>query len=258
MGAPIGFKPMLRKRNREVGPINLKPRLAAVAEFVPAGSVVVDIGADHAYIPLYLVKQGISPRAIAVEKVTAPFNRALSAVRAAGLMRRVEVRRGDGMAAVGDRERIDVLIIAGLGGENICNILQRGGRKLNEIERLILQPMKRAAVVRRWLIARGFHIAAEKLALEKGRIYEIIVAERGRRTVVDDPLVIEIGPCLVEKGDPLLEEHLKRQIARCGRLARCLSAAGDPSRQRRGDYYRDRKRRFEEVHKGVCQSAKNN
>ncbi|MGQ9558791.1 MAG: class I SAM-dependent methyltransferase, partial [Desulfurispora sp.] len=103
--------------------MQLSARLSAIAGLIPAGSVVVDVGTDHARLPVYLVRSGRCPRALATEINRQPWQRARAAVAEAGLSDRIAVRLGDGLAPLRPGEA-DVAVLAGMGGGPIGRILQ--------------------------------------------------------------------------------------------------------------------------------------
>lgn len=219
--------------------IKLKPRLLAVAEMVPGKSIVADIGTDHAYLPLFLVQEKGCPRVIAVEKSSGSARQARKNVQLFGLEETVEVRLGDGLKPLKREDAIETVIIAGLGGKTICNILSGANESLRQCRRLVLQPMADAAELRRWLVSQGFCFPREKLAREGEHFYEVIAAEPGKEKV-DDPLYFELGPSLLRQKDPLLLPWLEKKLNHYERLlqylARSRQGTGDP--RWRSSYYR--------------------
>ena len=102
--------------------MELAKRLAVAAAYVPAGSVVADIGADHAYLPIYLVKTGRCARVIATELRSGPFQSALRQVAEHKLESNIDLRLGDGLTVLKPAEA-GVLVLAGMGGNTIREIL---------------------------------------------------------------------------------------------------------------------------------------
>ena len=100
--------------------VNLSPRLLAVARLVPKCSVVADIGTDHAYVPIYLVENGIADFVIASDVVEGPAMRAIENIKRHNLSDKIDVRIGNGLEKV---KQADVIIIAGMGGKLICDII---------------------------------------------------------------------------------------------------------------------------------------
>lgn len=204
--------------------MKLGNRLAAIAAMVPAGSRVADIGTDHAYIPIYLVTQGISPFTVAGDVHKGPYQSARDTVSRMALGDKIAIRFGDGFQVLAPGE-VDTAIIAGMGGANIIEILSSRPEITGTLTRLILQPMLAASAVRRWLAGNGWRLVDEALVEDEGRIYEIILAEPGEATAIE-PVLYDIGPVLWAKQPPLLKAHVAAIISQLKRVA--AEMAGSP------------------------------
>ncbi len=145
----------------------LDNRLQTVASFVRKGSRMADIGTDHAHLPVWLVQNGICPSAIASDIVKGPVVAATQTVSKAEETARIQVRLGDGLSTVKPHE-VEDIVIAGMGGETIAAILQAAPWVQHARYRLILQPMTRAEVLRRYLWDSGFDIISET-PVQQGR-----------------------------------------------------------------------------------------
>ncbi|UTT44092.1 tRNA (adenine(22)-N(1))-methyltransferase [Exiguobacterium aurantiacum] len=161
--------------------VTLDRRLKQVVDFIPKGSVVADIGSDHAYVPCYLVQQGIVDRAIAGEVNRGPMEAAKAQVALIGATGNIDVRLGDGLAVLKEDEAT-CISICGMGGSLIRSILESGRDKLGAVERLVLQPNVDGQHVREWLLDAGFVLVAESIVEENDKVYEILVGERGTET----------------------------------------------------------------------------
>lgn len=230
----------------------LKPRLEGVASLVPPETVVADIGTDHAYLPLYLVREKKCPRVIAVEKSELNCRFAREIVSLFHLEHKVRIRVGDGFSVLQEGDQVEIVVIAGLGGRTICKLLIAAGNSLQRYRRLVLQPMTDVHFVRRWLVAHGYYFCKEKLAKENNRFYEIIAAEKGLEPV-SEPLLLELGPGLLRERDPLLVPWLENKLKRYEKLMRALLFSKDGKNDPRWCYYNQRYNSIKGVFKDVCQ-----
>lgn len=156
----------------------LSMRLERVAAHMPAGARLADIGSDHAYLPVALMRRGAIASAVAGEVALTPFQSAKRTVRENGLGQRITVRLADGLAAIEPGDGITAISICGMGGETIRDILDSGKAHLSGHERLILQPNGGEQPLRQWLMENGYRILCEEVLHENRFDYEIIVAER--------------------------------------------------------------------------------
>ncbi|MBS4022593.1 MAG: SAM-dependent methyltransferase [Dethiobacter sp.] len=204
--------------------MRLTPRLAAIAELIPPGSTVADIGTDHAYLPIYLVQEQISQRVVAADVNGAPLEQARETVAAFNCLQKIDLRQGDGLDVIHADDQIDTIIIAGLGGETIVKILEKGREMLSGVRRLILQPMNQSGVLRLFLAQNGYALVQESLAMEGRRLYEIIMAIPGRENETD-PFRLSLGPRLLERKPPLLPLLLREKIKKLRTVHNSLQKA---------------------------------
>jgi len=162
-------------------------------------------------LPVYLIKTGHIAQAIASDLNEGPYQAAKKTVLEAGLEKFIAVRMGAGLEIITPYEA-EVLVIAGMGGSNIVNILSEKKEAADSFERLILQPMSLAANVREYLTKNGWGIVDETLCLSDDKIYQIIAAEKNPASQID-PVFFEVGPKLWEARHPLLKKMLAEQIA---------------------------------------------
>ncbi len=191
--------------------MKLDPRLQAIAEYVKKGECVADIGTDHGYIPIYLAENGISSKVFATDVNKGPLNNARGIVKTQGLEETIMLRLGNGLEPV-IGEEIDKIIIAGMGGLLIRDILISGEALISRGDtRLVLQPMVAQSELRTWLKGNGFRIISERLARDKNKFYEILLVEKGVETC-DNLVYDEIGAKLLEEKDPLLKSFVSHKI----------------------------------------------
>ncbi len=156
----------------------LSERLERVAAHVPAGARLADIGSDHGYLLVALMKRGLIAAAVAGEVAVTPFHAAQRTVQENGLSQRISVRLANGLAAIEPADGITAISLCGMGGETIRDILDRDQARLSGQERLILQPNGGEQPLRQWLMDNGYRILSEEVLRENRFNYEIIVAER--------------------------------------------------------------------------------
>lgn len=155
----------------------LSDRLQAIADFVLPDESIADIGTDHGFVPIVLLESGRVPFAVLSDINEGPAEKAKSHLAEHSIPEsRYALRHGDGLLTVEPFE-VSTVIIAGMGGENIIDILAFDIAKTKSFKRLILQPRKRPDLLRKWLYENGFSIIHENLVKEQEKICEIIVAE---------------------------------------------------------------------------------
>lgn len=184
--------------------LNVIPqRLKAVASYLSEGTLFVDIGSDHAYLPIYICSRDVNARAIAVEVNEGPLDSARQNISDYQLENVIDARIGDGLSVIKDNEVTEV-VIAGMGGSLITSILENGIEVLKSVKRIIVQPNIQANKVRKWASLNDMHVQAEEIIEENNHFYEIIVLEQGlsldKFQSSDDEQVKQnlFGPLLLE------------------------------------------------------------
>ena len=173
----------------------LSNRLKAVASFVDEGAVVADIGSDHAYLPCFLIHTKKVKKAVAGEVAKGPFESAVKNVRREGFSEAITVRLADGLFAIEENDAVDTVTIAGMGGPLIATILESGKDRLTQVKRIITQPNIYSRAIREWAVSNGWEIVNEHILKEDGKIYEVIVMEKGK--VAYEELELMAGPLLL-------------------------------------------------------------
>lgn len=211
--API--RPQVPDPGGEKGlPLNeqtLSMRLERVAAHVPAGARLADIGSDHGYLPVALMRRGAISAAVAGEVALTPFRSAERTVRELGLEAQITVRLANGLAAIEPDDGITAISLCGMGGETIRDILDSGKAHLSGQERLILQPNGGEQPLRQWLMAQGYRILCEEVLRENRFDYEIIVAERSGPVPYSDK-ELYFGPLLIQARSPAFLVKWQRRL----------------------------------------------
>ncbi len=191
--------------------MRLNNRLKMIADNIPPCTTVSDIGTDHAYIPIYAVQNGLCEKALAADLRSGPLEMANKNIKRNGLETHVETRLGNGLEPILPSE-CDVIVIAGMGGQLIRDILSASGEKAQRARLLLLQPNNAPDALRRWLYENGYAIVDEALALDAGKYYCLISAQWTGEAVEKDLFTYYIGEKLFEKKDPLLPQYIRKKL----------------------------------------------
>lgn len=189
--------------------MELSARLEAVAKMVTKGNRVCDVGCDHGYISIYLVKNGISPYVYAMDVNKGPLERAEEHIVMYGLEDKIETILSDGLVALGERKS-DTLICAGMGGRLVVKILTEGMEKVKKMQEIILQPQSELHLVRAYLRQQGFYIDKEDMVFEDGKYYPMMhILVHSDKKNEDSPVEDKFGPVLLREKHPVLREFLE-------------------------------------------------
>ena len=204
---------------------NMNLRLNTLAKMVDPGSRVADIGTDHAYLPIELVKNGKIDYAIASDVAEGPLENAKNDIAAAGLTEQIETRLGSGLETVTHADQIDTVVIAGMGGKLMTDILDRAWSKAAQFKTLVLEPNIGEAGVRNWLMMHNYKIISEKLIAEAGHTYELIKASLTEEKHEMTEKEIFFGPFIVQEKNPVFYQKWEGQLVYYQRLLVNLNKA---------------------------------
>lgn len=208
--------------------LTLQPRLHAISSLVPDGAKLVDVGTDHGFIPVRLLLDDRIQTAIASDIGAAPLDHARRTAEQFGVTERVDFRLCDGLCGISEHE-VDTVVIAGMGGDNIAAILSAAPWTKNGTL-LLLQPMSKAEVLRRYLPENGYRVIAEQLVADKGVIYPILTVRGGEMSPATEP---EAWGGFLLQSDPLRNRYLDERILSLRRAASGLEKAKDESTRKR-------------------------
>jgi dinuclear metal center YbgI/SA1388 family protein len=164
----------------------LPNRLSLVGSMVERGAVVADIGTDHAYLPVWLVQQGICPKAFACDVKEGPLEKGRQNIAFNHLGDKITTRLSDGINGIKQGEA-DTFVIAGMGADVIIHILSQCAYSKSSDYTFIIQPMSRYYVLIKWLYENGFDIVLHKCTAEGRRHYTVMkVVYSGRVKPFED------------------------------------------------------------------------
>ena len=205
-------------------------RLDVLLSLLPRGCRLADIGCDHAYIPISAVKQGKSVFAYASDVRKGPLSRAAKNVAEAGLSDKIVLTLADGLDGA-EEYRPDTIVIAGMGGELIADILDRAPFVKTDKITLILQSMTCPDELRKYLLSAGFEIERERLAYEDRHIYQILVCRFKDAAQKYTAAELEVGKGH-EDGE-LVPALYKKYIAKYEKIIKGKSKAGIDAQKER-------------------------
>ena len=178
--------------------MKLSARLEKIVDLVGKDVRLADIGTDHGYIPIELLKSEKINYAILSDINKGPLENARKEIERQGLVNKTDLRLGSGLEVL-DTNEVDQVIIAGMGGILISDLIEKKLDLCKKLDKMILQPMQAQEDLREYLNMRGFYIIEEHLVKEDFRIYEIMeVVYRGKVEEID-PIYYEI-PIRLKKG----------------------------------------------------------
>lgn len=193
-------------------PFELSPRLRSVAELVPRGAAFADVGTDHAYLPIWLILQGILDRAIVSDLRAGPLENARQTAGRYGVAHKLDFRLCDGLSALRGEE-VETISIAGMGGETIAAILAAAPWTAVGERLFLLQPMTAHGELRSWLYEYGFYIEREILTCEEKTLYSTFLVKPGRAAPLT-PAETWAGRQTREMDAPLRGQYLDKLLHR--------------------------------------------
>ncbi len=212
--------------------MELSKRLKWIASFVQDGERVADIGTDHGYIPIYLAERNLASKVIAMDINFGPLEKAKNNVLAHHQEDKIEVRLSNGLMTLNEGE-VECVIIAGMGGRLIEEILRESKEKLKSYKRFIISPHKDIDCVRKAMLELGVAIIDEDMIYDDGHYYTVLVGVTDTKDRMylpyspnENPLYFVYGKCLITKKHEILMEQLKMKNERDLQLIKILREKG--------------------------------
>jgi len=244
--------------------MELSKRLNAVAAMVTSGHVVCDVGCDHGYVSIFLVKTKKCPKVYALDVRKGPLERARQHVEAYACTDYIELKLSDGLKEM-PAGIADTLICAGMGGRLVIKILSESMEKVREMKELILQPQSELGLVREFIRREGLALVDEDMVEEDGKYYPVMrveipsiasmtgqcskipFKEKETMALSKQAVLDKYGPVLLAKRHPVLKEYLLREEVLLGEIKRQLEEAGKSNEQtkRRRAELEEEKRQLE-------------
>lgn len=189
--------------------MELSKRLQAVADLISKGNIVADVGTDHGYIPIYLVRTKKSSRAIAMDVNNGPLLRAQEHINAFHLEASIETRLSDGVCNLKPGE-CDCVVIAGMGGALITKILEEGKEVFRHLKEFVLAPQSELYKVRQYLHENTYCIVEENMVLDEGKFYTMFRVVNGKMEEYNK-VEMQYGKLLLEQKHEVLKAFLLKE-----------------------------------------------
>ena len=183
--------------------ITLSKRLQAIADLVKPCETVADVGCDHGFLSIRLIEEGKAVHVFATDLRPGPLKAAKEHIHAHNLNNCIETIQCDGLRGI---HRADAIVIAGMGGKTMTDILSAEPGKAGEASQLVLQPQSETGAFRRDLVRAGYRITGEDMVEEDGKFYPILSACRGEMDLSEEEA--EFGPLLLDAKHPVLQKYL--------------------------------------------------
>lgn len=175
-------------------------RLRVIASFIKPGEVVADVGADHGLLELYLIARNTNNFVVAIENKKGPYINLRENLIG---LKDVRLSYSNGLTAVDST--VDTVVLAGMGGLNIINILDKYPRKVKKLSKIIIDAHRDNFLARKTIVDYGFKITDEQIVFEKNKFYLITAFERtdAKFSYTNDELEFGIST----PKDPLWNEY---------------------------------------------------
>ncbi|GAB6169658.1 tRNA (adenine(22)-N(1))-methyltransferase TrmK [Clostridium carnis] len=213
--------------------MDLSKRLKFIIKNMDKVVAMADIGTDHGYVPLYALRNDICTKAIASDINKDPLDKARLNAILEGMGDELEFRLGGGLSTVKNQE-VQAVVIAGMGGNLIRDILEKDIEKVNNLDYLILQPAQNPEVLREYLYTNDYEILEEDLCLDEDKYYELFKVKRkeGENTSLDS-IYYEVSPKLLMSRHPLMKDYLNYKLDQYNKILSFLTDSTVSANERR-------------------------
>lgn len=215
--------------------MDVSKRIEFILENLDKVNTIADIGTDHGYVPLVALRRGICSKAIACDINKDPLDKARLNAILEGMGDELEFRLGGGLSPLKDNE-VEEVIIAGMGGNLIRDILEDDNSKVSNLDVLVLQPAQNPEVLREYLYKNNYEILKEDLCYDEGIFYELFKVKRAEGNATElDSIYYEISPILLRQKHPLMKSYLEFKVKEYSKILTFITEATVSANARRKD-----------------------
>lgn len=209
-------------------------RLKCIAKMVGKCDRIADIGTDHAYLPIYLIKEKICRKAIASDINKGPVEKAKFNIRMENVESSIECRLGAGFDNIKPKE-VNVAVIAGMGGNLIRNIIDDGMEVFKSLDYLVVQPMQNTDILRKYIYESGYIVLDEDLCKDENKYYEVIKIKYNNKPNALSEMYYEVSKNLLEKRHPLIKEYICIKIGKYDKIFSNINDDGEVAQKRKNN-----------------------
>ncbi len=214
--------------------MEISSRLKCIAKMIEKCDSIADIGTDHGYLPIYLIKKGICRLAIASDINKGPVEKARLNIRLESVEKTIECRLGSGFNTIKPME-VNVAIIAGMGGNLIRDIIEEGIQVFKSLDYLVLQPVQNPDVLRKYIYESGYIVLDEDLCKDDNKYYEVIKIKYSNRPKALSEVYYEVSKILLEKKHPLVKEYVCLKIKKYDKIFSNINDKGKGAQNRKNN-----------------------
>ena len=222
--------------------MELSKRLSSIVDLIEKDKIVADIGTDHGYIPIYLIKNNICKYVIASDINKGPIEILKKNIKEHNILRGIEIRLGSGFETLNENE-VNVAIIAGMGGNLIADIIDNSYNIAKSLDYMILQPAQHQEVLRKYLYNKGFEIIQEDIVYDAEKYYHTMKVSIGSDIPYKKEVEYYIGRKYREKTNDF-KGYVKNKIDSIEKIIKFTEKANDKERY---NYLKNLLKEFKEV-----------
>ena len=214
--------------------MELSVRLNEIISLVDKCNIIADIGTDHGYIPIYLIKNNLCKVAIASDVNLGPKKKAEQNIGMEGLTDKIHCRLGDGLNTINPFE-VQAVIIAGMGGYLICDIIKERLDVFKSLDYAILQPAQNPEILRKYIYESGFKIIGEELCFEQNKYYETIKVAYDNKPKMEDSFYYEVSKTFIHEKHPLIKGYAKYKLLVYNKIYEEIKDGAETAKKRKAE-----------------------
>lgn len=213
--------------------MELSKRLNWILEKVDKCETIIDVGTDHGYIPIKLIKDNMASKVIASDINKDPLEKARINASLDGVIEKVDLRLGGGLKPLKSKE-VQGIIIAGMGGNLIRDILEDDLDKVKDVNYLILQPAQNPEVLREYLYTHEYEIIDEDICFDEGKYYELFKVKYEKNNITKlENIFYEISPVMLKKRTETLKRYIEDKVEKNKKILNFINDETEHAKERK-------------------------